>query len=70
MGTADLVTVLAGLVAVLLSVSAEPDSDPDARFEARVRAQLGMGRIPSPSRFAVVLDGRPLTRAVMVAGRA
>ncbi|MFE0106432.1 hypothetical protein [Streptomyces sp. NPDC059009] len=43
-GAADLVTVLASLVAALLSASAGPDGDPDALFEAVIRAQLDMAR--------------------------
>ncbi|UPZ33871.1 hypothetical protein MUK60_42405 [Streptomyces sp. LRE541] len=43
-GTADLVTVLASLVAGLLSANAGPDGDPDALFEEMIRAQLDMAR--------------------------
>ncbi|MFG2525758.1 hypothetical protein [Streptomyces sp. NPDC048527] len=43
-GTADVVTVLASLVAALLSANAGPDGDPDALFEAVIRAQIDMVR--------------------------
>ncbi|AQW56557.1 hypothetical protein SHXM_10020 [Streptomyces hygroscopicus] len=43
-GTADVVTVLAGQVASLLAANAGPDGDPEALFDTMIRAQIDMVR--------------------------
>ncbi|MGW5336022.1 hypothetical protein [Streptomyces bauhiniae] len=43
-GTADVVTVLAGQVASLLAAHAGPDGDPEALFDVMIRAQIDMAR--------------------------
>lgn len=43
-GTADVVTVLAGQVASLMAANAGPDGDPEALFDTMIRVQIALVR--------------------------